>query len=169
MTAKEIISFSPLDKNKQPFMSVDSSMPVFEVLPKLLESPQRELNVTELGDTIGIITQSSLLEGLGRMIVPRDDCSIITVECAPQDYSASHLAHAVEDTDAHLVDLISTPSDNGMVRVTLRVRHSDPSSAVRSLERYDYHVVEAHSAGESLQKLEIATDRLLSLQALLNV
>ena len=66
------------------------------------------------------------------------------MECRPEDYSASQLAHAVEDSDAHLVGLLSTPSDDGRLRVTLRVRHCDPSAAVHSPERYDYKVVEAY-------------------------
>lgn len=110
-----------------------------------------------------------MLEGIGRMIAPRDDCSVITVECAPEDFSASLMAHAVEDSDAHLVDLLSTPSDNGNLKVLLRVRHTDPAAAVRSLERYNFKVTDAHAASDSIMSVEIATERLLSLQALMNV
>lgn len=144
-------------------------MPLFDVIPRLLDDKKRELTVMEEGEPLGIIDQTSLLEGIGRMIAARDDCSVITVECDPQNYSASSLAHAVEDSDAHLVDLISAPGENGLITVTLRVRHSDPTAAVRSLERYDYHVIEAHSSGDNFQNLEIATERLLALQALMNV
>lgn len=169
MTAKEILSIPHSPKGIWPAVAVDATMHILELLPRLLDAPGRELTVTEGGEPLGIITQESLLEGLGRMIAPRDDCSIITVECAAQDYSASVLAHAVEDTDAHLVDLFSVPSENGRIRITLRIRHSDPTSAARSLERYDYQVIEARAGGDSLQELEIATERLLSLQALMNV
>lgn len=169
MKAKEIMSCLPLGHREYPPVAVDASMPVIEVLPRLLDSPGHELSVTEFGEKIGIINQTSMLEGIGKMIAARDDCSIITVECSPEDFSASALAHAVEDTDAHLVDLITMPFDNDKLRVTLRVRHSDPSSAIRSLERYDYHVVDSYAGEESLQELEIATERLLSLRALMNV
>lgn len=152
-----------------PDSQIESEMPLIDIIPRLLDTKNRELTVVENGEELGIIDQSSLLEGIGRMIAPRDDCSVITVECAPEDYSASILAHAVEDSDAHLVDLFSTPGENGQVKVTLRVRHSDPTAAVRSLERYDFHVLEAHSSGDSIQSVEIATERLLSLQALMNV
>lgn len=144
-------------------------MPLLDIIPRLLDTKNRELTVIEDGEELGIIDESSLLEGIGRMIAARDDCSIITVECAPEDYSASILAHAVEDSDAHLVDLFSVPGENGRIKVTLRVRHSDPTAAVRSLERYDFHVLEAHSSGDTIQSMEIATERLLSLQALMNV
>lgn len=170
MTAKDIISFQTPKDNMGSNAKVDSDMAILDVIPRLLDTKNHELTVIDNdGENMGIITQTSLLEGIGRMIAARDDCSIITVDCAPEDYSASVLAHAIEDTDAHLVDLFTTPNENGRLNVTLRVRHSDPTAAIRSLERYDYHVLEAHSAANSIQSIEIATERLLSLQALMNV
>ena len=169
MTAKDILSIRQTDGDHRPENQIEADMPVIEIIPRLLDNKKRELEVVESGEHVGFIDQTSLLEGVGRMIAPRDDCSVITVECAPQDYSASILAHAVEDTDAHLVDLFTTPGENGKLLVTLRIRHTDPTAAVRSLERYDFHVVEVHSPGDSIQRMEIATERLLSLQALMNV
>ena len=169
MTARDILSIRNFNTANSTVPEVDGDMQLLDVIPRLLDAPQRELAVVDGGEQIGYIDQSSLLEGLGRMIAPRDDCSVITVECAPQDYCASVIAHAVEDSDAHLVDLFSAPAENGQMKVTLRVRHSDPTAAVRSLERYDYKVVEAYSAADSIQSMEIATERLLSLQALMNV
>lgn len=169
MTAKDIISLRKPEASQLPNSQVESEMPLLDIIPRLLDSKNRELTVVEDGEELGIIDQTSLLEGIGRMIAARDDCSVITLECAPQDYSASILAHAVEDSDAHLVDLFSVPGENGQVMVTLRVRLSDPTSAVRNLERYNFHVLEAHSSGDTIQSMEIATERLLSLQALMNV
>lgn len=146
---------------------IDGDMPLVDVLPRLLDSGSHSLAVADGDVTLGVITETSLLEGLGRMIAPRDDSSVITLECRPEDYSASMLAHAVENTDSHLVDLWSVPAADGMLRVTLRVRCSDPSAAVRSLERYDFRVVEA--SGSMVRDAEIASERLLALQTLLNV
>lgn len=169
MTAKDILSFRLPDPSASPDLRIEADMPVIDVIPRLLDSDRREALVVEDGVTLGLIDQSSLLEGIGRMIAPRDDCSVITMECAPHDYSASVIAHAVEDSDAHLVDLFSTPTDAGRIRVTLRVRQSDPTAAVRSLERYDYEVLDAHPASNGMQSMEIAAERLLALQALMNV
>lgn len=169
MTAKDILSIRKPEEGKMPNSKIDSDMPLLNIIPRLLDSKKRELTVVEEGEKIGIIDESSLLEGIGRMIAARDDCSVITIECAPEDYCASVLAHAIEDSDAHLVDLLSAPGENGHIRVTLRVRHSDPTAAVRSLERYDFHVIDAHSSGDTIQSMEIATERLLALQALMNV
>lgn len=169
MTAKDILSIQSRGEMNLPATKVDADMPLIDIIPRLLDSPQRALAVEEDGNIIGMIDEGSLLEGISRMIVPRDDCSVITIECDPQEYCASVLAHAVEDSDAHLVDLFTAPGENGHIIVTLRVRHSDPSAAVRSLERYDFHVVEAHSSSDNIQSMEIATERLLALQALMNV
>ncbi len=169
MTAKDILQPGKTAAGFGPRRTVDAEMPLIEVLPRLLESPVRELGVKEGETWLGVVDSDSLLEGLGRMIAARDDCSVITVECRPEDYSASQLAHAVEDSDAHLVDLLSTPSDDGRLRVTLRVRHCDPSAAVHSLERYDYKVVEAYGGNSEIRDAEVAMERILSLQTMLNV
>lgn len=169
MTAREVLSPGKTAALSRPARTVDADMPLLEVLPRLLDAPARELAVDDGGVAIGVIDSDSILEGLGRLISSRDDCSVVTVECRPEDYSASLLAHAVEDSDAHLVDLLTSPADDGCVRVTMRVRHTDPSAAVHSLERYDFKVVEAYGAKDGVRDAEIAFDRLLSLQTLLNV
>ncbi len=167
MTAKDILCRNVSSVGNPAYRRVAADMPLLEVLPRLLDSPQRQLSVAQGDDVLGVIDESSMLDGLGRMIATRDDCSVITVECAPYDYSASRIAHAVEDSDAHLVDLWSVPSEDGHLRVTLRVRRSDPAATVHSLERYGYEVVEAH--GSNYRDMELAATRLLELQTLLNV
>lgn len=169
MIAKDILSIKGNPTDNGLMTTVNWDMPVIDVLPRLLDTPMHELGVTEDGEQIGIINETSMLEGIGRMIAPRDDCSIIELECTPQDYSASSIAHAVEDSEAHLVDILTVPAENGMLRVSLRVRHSDPSAAARSLERYGFNVIETYSSANQITSVEIAAERLLSLQALMNV
>lgn len=169
MTAREILSPGKTAAQHKPLRSVDADMPLLEVLPRLLDDPHREIGVNDGDVSLGVIDQTSILEGLGRMIAARDDCSVITLECRPEDYSASLIAHAVEDSDAHLTDLFSVPEADGHLLVTLRVRNSDPTPTVRSLERYDFKVVEAHASESAGADMTVATERLLSLQALLNV
>ncbi|MDE7412593.1 MAG: hypothetical protein K2N05_02215 [Muribaculaceae bacterium] len=165
--AKDVISRDITSEEGSGSVSVSGEMPLVDVLPRLLDAPGRKVVVESSGEKLGVIDQTSLLEGIGRMIAPRDDSSLVTVECVPGDYSASRLAHAVEDADAHIVDLWSVPSDNGRLRVTMRIRRSDPSSAMHSLERYGYDVVD--SAGSDFQDAEVAFERLLALHTLLNV
>ncbi len=165
--AKDVISrFQPLQESFAG-VTVSGEMPLVDVLPRLLDAPGRIVGVEEEGERVGVIDQTSLLEGLGRLIPARDDSSLVTVECAPADYSASRLAHAVEDSDAHIVDLWSAPAENGKIRVTLRVRRSDPTPTVHNLERYGYDVVD--TSASDYQDAEVAWERLLALNTLLNV
>lgn len=100
-------------------------------------------------------------------LIPRDDCSLITLRCLPSDYSASILTHACEDAGAAVVDLLTSPADSTAILVTLRVRCEDPSAAVHNLERYGYDVEGAE--GNTYADAAIASERILELQTLLNV
>lgn len=62
------------------------------------------------------------------------------------DYSASAIARAVEDCNAHILNLNITAqpaSNTNSVVVDLRVSHRDSAAVVRSLERYGFHVTSA--------------------------
>lgn len=89
-----------------------------------------------------------------------DSCRLL-VGCRRQDYSASRIAHAVEDCDAHLLNLNVTAlhydgdgsdadvsndvSKSGKFPVVcdLRVDHRNCERISRSLERYGYTVLRA--------------------------
>lgn len=76
-----------------------------------------------------------------------EECCELSVACYRADYSASRIAHAVEDVDAHLLNLnvTSAITDHGEVVVDLRVNRRSPDSVARSLERYGYRVVDTRS------------------------
>lgn len=167
MKARDVISLTQFKRCDLPSRYVAAETPLLEVLPMLLEAPDRRLAVRDDSNLLGVIDETSLMNGLGRMLPARDDCSIIEIECAPHEYSASLIARAVEDADAHLVNLISRPGSDDRMRVTLRVRQSDPTPAIRSLERYGFEVVEA--AGSSFAAAEVSEERLSALQVYLNV
>ena len=74
---------------------------------------------------------------LERLFPAVGESSVLTVACRRPDYSASAIARAVEDCDAHLLNLnvtsdVSSPTDP-----------LDPSAVTRSLERYGFRVLEA--------------------------
>lgn len=78
---------------------------------------------------------------------PSADASSLVVTCGQKDYSASAIARAVEDCDAHLVNLnllgLRTPA--GALQVALRVDCRNASPVVRSLERFGYEVIAVES------------------------
>ena len=73
------------------------------------------------------------------------DSSMITVMCDPMQYSASTIARAIEDCDAHLLNLNVTADSEpgGRMAVELRIDHRNPARAIHSLERYGYEVAGA--------------------------
>ena len=80
-----------------------------------------------------------------RLFPPRDDSSRLLISCLPCDYSASGIARAVEDADAHLLNLNVTSDGQKLenrVVAELRVSHRSPLAVARSLERYGYEVMD---------------------------
>ncbi|MBD5343613.1 MAG: hypothetical protein HDR90_01300 [Bacteroides sp.] len=76
------------------------------------------------------------------------DWSVLTVECAAGQYSASLLSRAVEDCDAHVLNLnvVSGLALGEPSVVELRVNHRNPELVARSLERYGYTVTSVMSS-----------------------
>lgn len=90
---------------------------------------------------------------------PRDESSRLLVGCRRLDYSASRIATAVEDCNAHVLNLNVTDlgaslgkEEDGAatVVVDLRVSHRSPEAIGRSLERYGYNVLLAGSQSDFL-------------------
>lgn len=167
MKARDVISPRSASADSLPKRNVSADTALTDLLPRLLDTADHRLGVTDGKEIIGIIDECSLLEGLNTLISPRDDTSLLVVEMTPSAYCASQIAHAVEDANVHLVDLWTSPAESDMLRVTLRVRTDDPSAVAANLERYGFDVVEA--VGEENKNMDTAIERLLSLNALLGV
>lgn len=101
--------------------------------------------------------------------------------CRREDYSASRLAHAVEDCNAHLLNLNVTSGSAASQRfdapeygdpkfpviVDLRVNHRNADSIARSLERYGFTVLDT-DAPDSADN-DVMRERLDHLWRYLNV
>lgn len=100
---------------------------------------------------------------------PTPDESRLLVGCRRDDYSASLIARAVEDCDAHVLNLNVTGlkpvrEGNDLV-VDLRVNHRNTLAISRSLTRYGYDVIQAYGADS-----DDSTDTLRSnAQSLLHI
>ncbi|MDE6612746.1 MAG: hypothetical protein K2K22_09330 [Muribaculaceae bacterium] len=90
---------------------------------------------------------------------PVEESSRLLVGCNIEDYSASRIARAVEDCDAHLLNLnvtsLGIPADceaddfadaKFPVVFDLRVSNRNAAGVGRSLERYGYTVLETCSS-----------------------
>ena len=109
---------------------------------------------------------------LDRLFPPVDEGSQLLVAVSPVDYTASTVARAVEDTDAHLINLnvLADRSGADELMVHLRVDRRDGNAVARSLERYGYRVVDMQSTGEADDSADdSARDRVNQLLRLLEV
>lgn len=111
-----------------------------------------------------IAAKETKKDEIGVLFPPNPESSRLLVGCRRVDYSASRIAHAVEDCDAQLINLNVTsrttrevaedgdceaaPGDSWLV-VDLRVTHRSPHAVVRSLERYGYEVLGMDGGTES--------------------
>lgn len=68
----------------------------------------------------------------------------LLVGCRRDEYSASRIARAVEDCDAHLLNLNVMLDSDGMydMLVDLRVNRVNVESIARSLARYGFEVID---------------------------
>ena len=85
------------------------------------------------------------------LYAPAAEASHLLVACRRADYSASRIAHAAEDVDAHVLNLnvtaLTLDDADDCVVVALRVSHREAASVARSLERYGYEVLDFEGTG----------------------
>lgn len=103
-------------------------------------------------------------------IFPRnDESSELSVACYRADFSASRISRAVEDADAHLLNLNVTSEilPSGEIVVDLRVSHRDAGAVSRSLERYGYSTLNIRSGRDLLS--ESVAERIDQLMAHIDI
>lgn len=116
------------------------------------------------------MTADDAKQRLLSLFPPHQECCTLTVMCMPSHYSASELARAVEDADAHLLNLNVTTSSGpeGQSVVELRISHRDAGRAAASLERYGYTVTDVGQDGYD-HRAETLQNRINDLLTRLNV
>ncbi|MCM1109819.1 MAG: hypothetical protein NC336_01275 [Clostridium sp.] len=87
-----------------------------------------------------------------RCFPPQREWSELTLRCPRTDFSASLIARAVEDCDAHLLNMNVTsiePESYGDVSVDIRVNVRNGYGVARSLERYGFEVDQIVGDGDA--------------------
>lgn len=104
-----------------------------------------------------------------RLFPPVADYSELSVACHRSDFSAARISRAVEDADAHLLNLnvTSLAMPGGRIVVDLRVSHRDAGAVRRSLERYGFDTLQIHSGIDNLESA--MADRIGSLMAQIDI
>lgn len=145
MTAQELLNITPQKPALTKIPVLPLSAPLADLLAALLDSPTGVVNITDGQKKAGSIDIATALHACSELIPRRQESSIITLHCAPRDYSASQIARAVEDAEAHLLDLYTMAAPGGLIAVQLRISRIDPAPVVRSLERYGFNVISTES------------------------
>ena len=72
-----------------------------------------------------------------------EGASHLLIGCRRADYSASQIARAVEDSDAHLLNLNVMRDENEQydMLVDIRINRVNGETVARSLERYGFDVI----------------------------
>jgi len=146
--------------------SIPADTPVMELPALLADNGMQPLPVVSEGGVEGALDAFSLVRAFASLMPAREDCSVIELVCDAAQYSASQLAMAIEDVDAHLIGLLTYPSDDKL-GVTVRITHSDPSAAIRSIERYGYEAVAWH--GSDNIRVDLSQQRMENLLQFMNV
>lgn len=124
---------------------VKSSTPLSLVLERMTSGDRVVPVVDDIsGLYVGAVDRDSALAAVSRLFPQLNEYTELTITCPPSQYSASAIAHAVEDADAHLLNLNVTAGTepDSLTTVMLRVNHSRGESVARSLQRYGYETVE---------------------------
>ena len=125
------------------------------------------------------LTEGELAQIAAMVFPPGPEMSCLLVEVSPDDYLASVIARAVEDCDAHLLNLNvleGMGEDGGRRVVVLRIDRRNAPAVARSLERYGMSVLAMGGAdkgdyadGEADLYEEVARSRVNDLLRRLSV
>lgn len=160
MTAKDAISCLNVDEECELKRSISVSAPMALTISVVEDSSDVPVAVIDesTGKCVGQIDAKGIVAMMSKVFPVAEESVELTITCRAGQYSASSIAHAVEDVDAHLLNLNVLdagvcPSDN--VHVAIRVGHSRAESVVRSLYRYGYEVVEIAGMSYDLSRRRV--------------
>lgn len=99
-----------------------------------------------------------------------EESSTLTLAVEPDQYSASVIARAVEDCDAHVLNLNvgAERTAHGELTVYLRVNHRNGAAVARSLERFGYRVTDVSETDDG-DVADSARDRVNELLRYLEI
>ncbi len=106
-----------------------------------------------------------------RLMPGRVEATELTLACRPEDFCASAIARAVEETHAHLLNLNLTADTlpDGRCVVDIRTSSRTHEQLQRSLFRYGYEVIAINSSTEALTDPDITADLQLRAAELLHL
>ncbi|MEG0949398.1 MAG: CBS domain-containing protein [Bacteroidales bacterium] len=91
---------------------------------------------------IGSISRQTILQQLALVCDASAPGAVILLEMPPQDYVLSDLARIAEQNNARIINVLTYPdTSTGMMRILVKVDQEDATYLLRSLERFNYHII----------------------------
>lgn len=109
---------------------------------------------------------------MSRLYPEIEEWLLLKLTCRRDNYSASMLARAIEDCDAHVVNLNVTSEnvgENNDPVIEVRLTRVALTSVERSLARYGYEVLESQSSRDNDADDDTIIDRFNHLMRYLEV
>lgn len=98
--------------------------------------------VGQEGEYIGVVTLDTLVGKLDEISNAGLQGSIIAIEVNPVDYDLSGIVRLAESNNAKIITLFTFPvSETDKLTILLKIDMEDASPFLRSLERFNYHVL----------------------------
>lgn len=121
-----------------------SQAPSVKILPQLLQ--------------VDSSTPYTLQDEMQLLYPVSSDRAELLVAVAPDNYTASAIAHAVEDCNMHLINMNVTPvrTPMGHLVIALRVDGTNIDAVARSLQRYGFEVIAGSDVAASIDNEEAA-------------
>lgn len=125
-------------------VSVEPDVPLFEVLRVWSDLESDMLPIVDSGNEyIGVITPSSLLEGISTQFSDQPKGSVIVLRMAHWDYSLQEISRLIENNNAkvlHVAVTSSTKEQHTEMMVTVKLNVKNPARVVATFERFGYNV-----------------------------
>ncbi len=107
----------------------------------------------------------------------RADWGRLLVSTVASDYSASRLAHAVEEAQAHVINLnlvgelhpATAAAGPSEVVVDVRLSEAAGTGVLRSLNRYGFQVLALHNAADGSPDSDVTADRARQVLRMLEI
>ncbi len=93
---------------------------------------------------LGYLSPVEILQDWGRQITFSEPGSMLVLRIAVRDYHLSQLAQIVESEDARIVGFQMNSDGPEHLRLSLKINEQDCSRIIKSLERYEYQILEVY-------------------------
>lgn len=147
LTHKELLKQAddsqPVSSVSGTTLSIGEQTHLFDALDRMVQSESDILPVIAAdGKYVGSVSTRILLHQLALVCDASIPGAVILLEMRPRDYVLSELARLAEENNTHIINVLTYPdTTTGMLRVLLKVDQEDATYLLRSLERFNYHII----------------------------